>query len=205
MDDVRHFQYLVQEGDVAVREVHGCPGCCAEVVNCADACRDDQVVDDFTIDLRDHLVGHEVGQRPFCVDVVHGLEVLCGFQGPGGLQLAGDRADRVTVNRQGDLGLEGVVFQVVLVVDPRQGILGDGPTGEGDGEFARGVVERGCAGGGLVDFDVGTVGAVVDEHDVGIAVGVEGDLDAWFWLFTVVGVFEVDVDHHGACQDGLVE
>ena len=46
------------------------------------------------------------------------LEVLGGFEAPGGLELSGDGADAVAVDAQGDFWLEWVGFEVVLVVDP---------------------------------------------------------------------------------------
>ena len=116
MDDVGHFQYLVEQGDVSVRKVDGCSGCCAEVVRGSDTGGDDQVIDDFSIDFCDHFIGHEVGEGPFCVDVVYGFEVLCGFERPCGFELSCDCADRITVDAQGDFGLEWVVFEIELVV-----------------------------------------------------------------------------------------
>lgn len=95
MDDVGHFKDLVEQCDVAVGEVDRCSSRCAEIVGGTDGGGDDQIVDDFTIDLSDHLVGHQVREGTLSVDVVNRLEVLCGFEGPGGLELAGHRANRV--------------------------------------------------------------------------------------------------------------
>jgi len=110
VDDVGNFQCLVHQGDVAICEVDGSTGSGGEVVASTDAGADDQIVDDFTIDFGDHFVCHQVGQGALGVDVMDGLEVLSGFEGPGGLELTGDGADAITVDAQGDLGLEGVGF-----------------------------------------------------------------------------------------------
>lgn len=205
MDDVGNFEDLVQQGDVTVREVNGCTSSGSEVVDGSDAGGDDEIVDDFTIDLSDHLIGHEVGEGTFSVDVVDRLEVLCSFQGPGGLQLAGYRADGITVNRQGDFGLEGVVFQVVLVINSGECILRNGAAGEGYGKFTSVVIESSQSCGGLVNNHVWAVRATADEDDVGVTIGIEGNLDAGFWLFTIIGVSEVDIDYYGTCKYGLVE
>ena len=64
-------------------------------MDCSNCSRYDQVVDDFAVDFSDHFVGHEVGQGAFGVHVVNALEILSGFEGPGGFQLAGHGGHRI--------------------------------------------------------------------------------------------------------------
>ena len=76
MDDVCDFEDLVEQGDVAVGEVDRGTGSRCEVVVGANGSSDDEVVDDFAVDFRYHLIGHEIRQGGLGVDVVDGLEVL---------------------------------------------------------------------------------------------------------------------------------
>jgi len=98
VDDVRDFEGLVHQRDVTVGEVDRGSGSRGEVVVGTDGGGDDEVVDDFTVDFRNHFIGHEVGEGGFGIDVVNGLQVLGGFQAPASLELAGDGGDRVTVD-----------------------------------------------------------------------------------------------------------
>ncbi len=90
VDDVGDFQGLVEQRDVAVDEVHRSASSRCEVVGRTDTGGDDQVVDDFTVDLSDDLITHQVGQGGLSVHVVHGLEILSRLKAPRGLQFAGD-------------------------------------------------------------------------------------------------------------------
>lgn len=121
MDDVGDFEDFVHQGDVAVGEVDACTSSRCEVVRGTNCGGDDQVVDDFAVNFRDHFVRHEVGESCLCIDVVDGFEVLGGFEGPGGFQFSGDGGYAVTVDAEGDFWLEGVGFEVVLVVDAGDG------------------------------------------------------------------------------------
>ena len=93
MDDVGDLEGLVHQRNVTVSKVDRSTGCGSEVMISADSGRDDQVVDDFPIELGNHLIGHEVGEGRFSIDVVNGLEVLGRFQRPRSLELTGNRSD----------------------------------------------------------------------------------------------------------------
>ena len=179
VDDVGHFQRLVEQRDVAVGEVDRGPGCRGEVVGRTDGGGDDQVVDQLTIDFGDHFVAHEVGEDLFGVDVLDGLEILSGFQRPRGLELTGHGGDGVAVDGHREFWLERVVFQVVVVADLGHGSVWEDASTEGDADGTGGVVEDGGTGGADIDFDVvGEVGAVTEEDGVGCTVFVEADREA---------------------------
>ena len=208
MDDVCDFEGFVKQRDVAVGEVDGCTGCGREVVICSDGGGDNQVVNDFTVDFGNHLVGHEVGEGGFGVDVVNGLEVLCGFERPGSLELSSDGCDAITVDAQGDFGLEGVGFEVVLVVDAGYGSDGECSGTQRDLDLSGAVVECGCSSGGRVDGQGGgEVGAVADEDYVGGSVAVVTDAEAGNCFFAVGACFSfgcVDFDDYGSGEDWSV-
>ena len=208
MDDVGNFQGLVHQGDVTIREVDRSTSGGREVVACADARADDQIVDDFTIDLGDHFVSHQVGQGALGVDVMDSLEVLRGFEGPGGLELTGDGADAITVDAQGDLGLEGVRFQVVLVVNASNCPSRQATRAKGDLSETSAVVEGGrTRGGGVNSNGAGELGAVADQDGVGGAVAVEADPQAGGRIVAVrggVGFGSEALDHHGAGENRTV-
>lgn len=207
MDDVGNLKDLVHQGDVTVGEVNRGTGSGGEIVARTDAGADDQIVDDFTIDLGDHLVGHQVGQGALGVDVVDSLEVLSSFEGPGGLELAGDGADAITVDAQGDLWLEGIGFQVVLVVNASNGTGGEATSAQGDLNRTGGVVEFGLPSGGVHGDGAGELGAVTDQDGVGSAVAVEADAQAGSRIVAIrssVGCRSEDLDDHSARQNGTV-
>ena len=203
----RNLEHLVQERDVTISEVDRRTSSRREVMRGTNRSGDDQVVDDFTVDFRDHLIGHQVGEGGLGIDVVHGLQVLCGFQRPGGLQLTCYGADRVTVNRQGDLGLEWVIFQVELIISPYQGIARNRAGGQSDRDRASAMVEsRGTCGAGI-DRGVSQTAVRVraDENGLGITVRVERDMHTRHGLFTAVHVGLEDVDHDRTGQNWLVD
>lgn len=204
VDDVCYFQQLVEQGDVSVSEVDRCTRCSSEVVVCTDCCCNDQVVDDFTVDFCNHFIGHKVGEGAFCVDVVNRLEVLCCFQGPAGLELSGDSCDAVTVDAQSNFWLEWVCFEIVLVVYPCDCACWERTSRQRDGDSASAVVELGSSGRGRIDSDrAGKFGAVANENGVWVAVRVEADLEAWYWVITIwccVCFACVGFDDYGPCE-----
>lgn len=179
VDDVRHFERLVHQSDVAVGVVNASTSSGRKVVSRTDSGCNDKVVDDFTVDFRNHFIGHEVGEGRFGIDVVNGLKVLSGFQGPRGLELTGDSGNAVTVDAQGDFGLEGVSFEIVLVVGKRNGANGERSSAQGHGHSAGGAVESGGARSGGVNGDgAGEASAIADEDHVRGARAVERDPEA---------------------------
>ena len=198
VDDVGNFEDFVEQSDVAVGEVDGGSGGGGEVVGGPNCRTDNQVVDDFTVDFGDHFISHQIGEGGFGVDVVYGLEVLGGFQRPGGLELAGNGGDGVAVDAQGEFGLEGVGFEVVFVVDAGECADWEGSSIEFDFEFAGGVAEAGV--GGINGDTGGDIAAFAEDYDIDCAVGVEGDLDAGDHVFAGGALLGevVDVEDYGA-------
>lgn len=201
MDDVRNLKALVEQCDVAVGEVDRGTSSSSEVVAGTDGGGDDQIVDDFTIDLSNHFVGHQVSENALGVNVLDALEVLGSLEGPCGLELAGDSTDGVAVDAQGDFWLEGVSFQVILVIDPSDGTCWEGASGEGDADSTGAVGEGGCAGGdGVYCECAGEFGAVTDQDNLWGSGVVEGDSEAWGWVFTIgagVCLGGINFDHDG--------
>ena len=208
MDDVRDLEHLVEQSDVPVSEVDRGTGCGGEVVVGTNRCRNDQVVDDFTIDLRDHLVGHQVGESGLGVDVVNRLEVLSSFQRPRSLELTSDSGNRVAVDAQGDFRLEGVGFKVVLVVHASDSPIGEGTSGERDLNSTGRVVESRRAISRGIDFKaVGEGGAITNDDDFGVTIGIETNAEARGRVFTLrigfLGALE-HLNNHGTGEDGSV-
>lgn len=189
VDDVRDLQHLVEERDVAVCEVDRGTSRCAEVVDGANRGRDDEVVDDFAVDLGDHFVGHEVGESSLGVNVVDALEVLSRFERPSCLELSSYGTNAVRINGHRDFWLEGVIFKIELVI--RAGDCSARDRGRGaaecDLDFARAVVEVGGCRRRVHD-EGWTIGAGADQDEFRSAIGVEADLEARGCIFAVVGI-----------------
>jgi hypothetical protein len=186
VNDIRHFQDLVHQGDVAVREVHRRTGSGGEVVVSPDGRRNYQVINNLTIDFGNHLIGHEVGESALSIDIMDRLQVLGGLQTPGGLQLAGDSRNRVAVDGQRHLWLEGVGFQIVLIINPSDSSRREDARRERNLHHPSGVVEGGRTG--RIDIHrkvAGKVGAIAHEDDVGVPVGVETDAKARYSVVAV--------------------
>ena len=205
VDDVRDFEHLVEQRDVPVGEVDRGTGSGCEVVAGADGTCDDQVVDDFAVDFRNELIGHDVGQGAFGVNVMHGLEVLGRFEGPVGAQLAGHGAHRVGIDAHRDLWLHWVVFEIVLVVSPnghRLASINEAPSGEGDRHRAGRMIEASRTG---VDRHCRTSTAFTGLRVFNSAGAVEADLQAGVSIIAVATHWRgVDVDHDRTGQDGQV-
>jgi len=208
VDDVRDFEDLVHQGDVAVGEVHGRTSGGREVVVGTNGCRNDQVVDDFTIDFRDHFIGHQVGESGLGVDVVNRLEVLSCLEAPAGLELTRDRGDRVAVDAQRNFRLERVGFEVVLVVDACDRSGREDTGGERDLNSTGRVVELGGTSGGRVNRQVvGEVRAVANEDNVRGTVTVKADAETGDGFFAVrigVGFGLEDLDHNRTGENRAV-
>lgn len=205
MDDVGDFQRLVEQRDVAVSEVDRGTGCRREVVVGTDGGGDDEIVDDFTIDFRYHFVCHEVGQGAFGVDVMDGLKVLSGFKRPARLELADDGTDRVTVDAHRDFRLERVSFEIVLVVNARHGTGRERSGRQLDLDCSGGRAEGSGTQRRRIDGERRReIGAITDDHAVGVTRGVERDAQARRRVIAVRGCcggrFE-HFHHHRAGED----
>ena len=167
VDDVSYFERLVHQSDVAVGVVNASTSSGRKVVCRTDSGSNDEVVDDFTVDFGDHFISHEVGQGGLGVNVVNSLEVLSCFQRPRGLELTSDGGNAVTVDAQGHFWLEGVSFEIVLVVGVGNCANWERSMAKGNSHSASCAIESGGAGGGGVYCDgAGEAGAVTDEDDV---------------------------------------
>ena len=206
VDDVRNFEHLVQQGDVAIREVHRSPGCRGEVVRSTNRSGDDEVVDDFAVDFRNHLVGHQVRQGALGVDVVHRLEILSGFQRPRCLELTSNSRNAVTVDAQGHFRLEGVGFEVVLVVHTSDGVgwQRNAATHRDLDRTCRVIERRGPRGRGVNTDGAHRTTAIADHDDISSTVGVEAHAEARHGIVAIgrsrCGVV-VHFDHDRSSED----
>jgi len=198
VDDVRDFNRLVEQRDVAIGEVNRGTSGRREVVLSADRGGDQEVIDDFAVDFSNHFIGHEIRQCTLCIDVVNRLEILSSFQGPAGLELTSEGAHRIRIDAHRHFGLERVVLQVVLVAGASNESA-DSTTSDGDRDRTGRVVE--------VARYHRENGRVLHSRELNITRGIKADLNLWFRIsFTAVikrGAGE-EINNHGTSENRLV-